>query len=152
MKAKSYKFDINAWAREFYLEANSHLFKKNTTKELLQGVRLQITEMNLAGSIPKSYFNTTFPQTKWIAEGSTQIVDMEGTSNDKNDKPKEKDAKEQESKEKEMKDNVQYVELERAEGSKKGLGTLYEQNYIVTLPPQSIRTFSIQYYMPVLTV
>lgn len=40
--AKSYKFDINAWAREFYLEANSHLFAKNTTKELLQGIRLDI--------------------------------------------------------------------------------------------------------------
>lgn len=96
MKAKSYKFDINAWAREFYLEANSHLFKKNTTKELLQGVRLQITEMNLAGSIPKSYFNTTFPQTKWIAEGSTPVVDLEGVS-PSIEQPKEKDAKQKES-------------------------------------------------------
>jgi hypothetical protein len=29
--AKTIKFDINAWAREFYLEANSHYMAKNTT-------------------------------------------------------------------------------------------------------------------------
>jgi len=57
LTAKSYKFDINAWAREFYLESNMHyLASGNTTADILQGIRLNITEMNLAGSIPKSYF------------------------------------------------------------------------------------------------
>lgn len=60
--AKSFKFDINAWAREFYLEANSHLLSKNTTSELIRGLRLNITEMNLAGSVPKSFFNGSFYQ------------------------------------------------------------------------------------------
>ena len=65
--AKSYKFDINAWAREFYLEANSHLLSKNTTSELLRGIRLNITEMNLAGSIPKSFFNgSVYAQENWV--------------------------------------------------------------------------------------
>lgn len=65
--AKSYKFDINAWAREFYLEANSHLLSKNSTSELLRGIRLNITEMNLAGSIPKSFFNgSVYAQENWV--------------------------------------------------------------------------------------
>lgn len=120
-KAKSYKFDINAWSREFYLEANSHLFKKNTTKELLQGIRLNITEMNLAGSIPKSYFNTTYPQAKWIAQGS-QIEKVNFTEPISLDqKPEQLDTVE-----KEPKDNIQFVELERAKGSLENLGTLYE--------------------------
>lgn len=68
LNAKTYKFDINAWAREFYLEANNHLLAKgNTTSELLRGIRVNITEMNLAGSIPKSFFNSTLSQAKWIA-------------------------------------------------------------------------------------
>jgi len=50
--------------------------------------------------------------------------------------------------EEEPKDNLQYVEIERAKGSAEGLGTLFEYNYIVTMEPQSIRTFTIQYYMP----
>lgn len=49
---------------------------------------------------------------------------------------------------KEPKDNIQFVEIERAKGSAEGLGTLYEQNFIVTLEPQAIRMFSIQYFMP----
>jgi hypothetical protein len=35
LTAKTYKFDINAWAREFYLEANEHYLMTNTTSELL---------------------------------------------------------------------------------------------------------------------
>jgi hypothetical protein len=53
---------------------------------------------------------------------------------------------------KEPKDNIQFVEIERAKGSAEGLGTLYEQNFIVTLEPQAIRMFSIQYFMPNLYV
>jgi len=50
------------------------------------------------------------------------------------------------------KDNIQFVEIERAKGSLESLGTLYEQNFIVTLEPQAIRMFSIQYFMPNLYV
>ena len=50
--------------------------------------------------------------------------------------------------EKEPKDNIQFVEIERAKGSLESLGTLYEQNFIVNLEPQSIRMFSIQYFLP----
>ena len=36
LTAKSYKFDINAWAREFYLESNTHyLAAGNTTADIL---------------------------------------------------------------------------------------------------------------------
>jgi len=53
--------NINEWAREYYLEANGHLMvpddptnltKRNTSLDILEGVQLNITEMNLAGSIP----------------------------------------------------------------------------------------------------
>ena len=54
--------NINEWAREYYLESNGHLMvpedvsnltKRNTSMDLLEGVMLNITEMNIAGSIPK---------------------------------------------------------------------------------------------------
>jgi hypothetical protein len=53
--------NINEWAREYYLVANGHLMvpndptnmtKRNTSLDLLGGVILNITEMNIAGSIP----------------------------------------------------------------------------------------------------
>lgn len=51
---------MNTWAREFYLEANAHLMMPNATNltdrnssmDILDGVTLNITEMNIAGSIP----------------------------------------------------------------------------------------------------
>lgn len=55
--------NINEWAREYFLEANSHLMvpndshnmsKRNTSLDILEGVMLNITEMNIAGSIPIS--------------------------------------------------------------------------------------------------
>jgi len=54
-------FNVNEWAREYYLEANGHLMvpqdptnmtKRNTSLDILEGVMLNITEMNIAGSIP----------------------------------------------------------------------------------------------------
>lgn len=59
--SKPLAIDLNAWAREFYLEANAHLMVPNDTEhmkdrnssiDVLEGVLLNITEMNLAGSIP----------------------------------------------------------------------------------------------------
>lgn len=52
--------NINEWAREFFLEANAHFMApnitnssmRNTSLDMLEGVTLNITEMNLAGSIP----------------------------------------------------------------------------------------------------
>lgn len=78
--AKDVKFDINAWAREFYLEANSHLLNKNTTSELLRGIRLNITEMNLAGSIPRSALDTTYPRANWISYDATKDKDSKKES------------------------------------------------------------------------
>lgn len=144
LTAKTRKFDINAWAREFYLEANSHLLAKNTTKELLQGIRLNITEMNLAGSVAKSYFkNKTQSQTKWFQQGS--FVE---TSDSFVQTFSESEQTLLANLDKEPLDNVQFVEIERAKGSVEGLGTLFEPNFIVNVEPQSIRTFSIQYFMP----
>lgn len=125
MKAKSIKFDVNAWAREFYLEANSHLSKKNTTTQLLQGIRLNITEMNLAGSIPKYYFNTSLPQAKWIAQGS--LSNMTDANDTDTKQPKTQQLSEQMEKlEKEPQDNIQFIEVERAKGSTPGLPALWE--------------------------
>ena len=135
----TYKFDINAWAREFYLEANEHYLVVNTTTELLQGIRLNITEMNLAGSVSKSYFdNKTQAHTKWLQLGES-VESMDSPMKTKFNMTKL---------DKEPKDNVQFVEIERAKGSYESLGTLYEQNFIVNLEPQAIRMFSIQYFMP----
>lgn len=144
LTAKSFKFDINAWAREFYLEANTHYLMSNTTSEILQGLRLNITEMNLAGSIPKSHFlNKTQAHTNWLQKG----VDIEPMDSPINNK----DVTSMVKIEKEPIDNVQFVEVDRAKGSLETLGSLFEQNFIVTLEPQSIRTFTIQYYLPNLT-
>jgi hypothetical protein len=59
--SKPLAIDLNAWAREFYLEANAHLMVpkdsdhmsvRNSSIDVLEGVILNITEMNLAGSVP----------------------------------------------------------------------------------------------------
>lgn len=54
---------MNAWAREYFLEANKH----NLT--LLKDLKIEITEMNLGGSIPKDELkaekNGKFALTKW---------------------------------------------------------------------------------------
>lgn len=128
--AKTYKFDINAWAREFYIEANSHLLKTNTTNynttsDVVRGLRLNITEMNLAGSIPRSYLNTTFPQADWIAQGT--VTEKEADKNEtKSAEPQPVIEKALAEIDKEPKDSIQFVEIERAKGSKEELGTLFE--------------------------
>jgi len=43
-------FDVNAWARDFYLEANAHLVNSaKSAYEILATMQVNITEMNLAG-------------------------------------------------------------------------------------------------------
>lgn len=78
LNAKTYKFDINAWAREFYIEANTHFLYKNTTSEIIKGIRLEIQEMNLAGSVPKAAFNSsTMQRANWMAMGQVEADSAE---------------------------------------------------------------------------
>jgi len=52
--SESYNFDLNAWAKEYYLEANAHLIQGLSPKEqetFVKAIELNITEMNAAGSI-----------------------------------------------------------------------------------------------------
>jgi len=105
--AKSQKFDVSAWAREYFIEANMH----NLTKEegstgiynLLEGVRLNITETQLSG-------------VNQVPAGPSDLV--------------------------------QQITIPRKVNSKSGLPELKELNWIVTVEPQAIRTFNIEYYMP----
>ena len=54
------RFDVNAWAREFYYEANAHLAPKDGRIELmLDDMHVNVTEMTLGGSIAKQAFNST---------------------------------------------------------------------------------------------
>lgn len=100
LNAQTFKFDINAWAREFYIEANTHYLMRNTTSEIIRGIRLEIQEMNLGGSVPKSIFNTTtMPKTNWMAMGQ---VDADSTENTQKEVKKESES----SIEKEPKDNI----------------------------------------------
>ena len=47
-------FDVNAWAREFYLDANQHLVPKNgSIASLYDKVSVNVTEMTLGGFITK---------------------------------------------------------------------------------------------------
>lgn len=52
--SESYNFDLNAWAKEYYMEANAHLIQGLSPKEqetFVKAIGLNITEMNAAGSI-----------------------------------------------------------------------------------------------------
>lgn len=52
--SRSYNFDLNAWAKEYYLEANAHLIQGLSPKEqetFVKAIEVNITEMNAAGSI-----------------------------------------------------------------------------------------------------
>lgn len=159
-EAKTYRFDVNAWAREFYIEANQHLlgnprFRGLTMSDLVRGIRLNITEMNLSGSIPKSLFQSTYQQTQWLAQGSAAEDNSTMDRIDGNNTMQNNSTKSTPSLvelDKEPKDNIQLVKVERAKGSLKTLPALTEDNYIISLEPQAIRMFSIQYYMPLLTV
>jgi hypothetical protein len=49
----SIMFNVNDYAREFYLESNTH----NLSSSLLDDVKVRVTEMTLSGSIAKSAFS-----------------------------------------------------------------------------------------------
>jgi hypothetical protein len=59
-------FDVNAFAREMYLEANEKNMSKSMKKQALVSLlKLEIEEMNIAGSIGLDYLNTSDHATKW---------------------------------------------------------------------------------------
>lgn len=52
--SQSYNFDLNAWAKEYYMEANAHLMQGLAPKDqetFVNAIATNITEMNAAGSI-----------------------------------------------------------------------------------------------------
>jgi hypothetical protein len=52
--SESYNFDLNAWAKEYYMEANAHLMQGLSPEEqetFVKAIEVNITEMNAAGSI-----------------------------------------------------------------------------------------------------
>jgi hypothetical protein len=66
---ETHQFNVNDWAREYYLEANEHLVPQNgNSSELLEGLRLTVVEMNAAGSVPKRELNITYNLTQWNPE------------------------------------------------------------------------------------
>ena len=68
--AQTYQFDVNAWARRFYLDANQHLVSKVGDQEaLLSNMTVNVTEMNLGGSITLEQLSNQ-NLTKWQTEAS----------------------------------------------------------------------------------
>lgn len=61
---KEIYFDVNAFARELYLEANSHNLTTSEQK-IVKDLKLDIEEMNLAGSIGLQTLNISDKLTKW---------------------------------------------------------------------------------------
>ena len=56
----SIMFNVNDWAREFYLEANMHNAPEDgDLSKLLEDLRVNVVEMTLSGSIAKSAFSST---------------------------------------------------------------------------------------------
>lgn len=86
--AMTQHFDINAWARDYYLEANIDMINKTfTANHLLDGMQVNITEMNLPGTVPLANFtnNPKFNQTKWL---TPKVLDPQ--DNQKLKKPKDR--------------------------------------------------------------
>jgi hypothetical protein len=148
--AEAHMFDINAWAREFYIEANQHLIvgiDQGNSSTLLAGMRLEITEMNLSGSLEMAALltgnfsrlggdnktNSTTEMTKWkVPKSQDPAFSM----------TKAKSANV-------TKDYIQEVDIPRVKGvpeSDEDKKPLKEKNYVIALEPQVIRAFSIKYW------
>lgn len=94
--SKPLAIDLNAWAREFYLEANAHLMvpkdsehmaDRNSSIDVLEGVMLNITEMNIAGSIPicqltNNHTNNTLRWFNWTTSEEDNPEGMKAVSED----------------------------------------------------------------------
>ena len=85
--SQSYNFDINAFAKEYYLEANAHLMQGLSQKDqeiFAKAIDLNITEMNAAGSISLdrlSGVNSTI-FTKWKVPEKEEPIDLNLAQND----------------------------------------------------------------------
>jgi len=86
--AQTQHFDVNAWARDYYLEANILMVNATySANQLLDGMQVNITEMNLPGTVPLANFtnNAKFNQTKWL---TPSVLDPK--NNEKLKKPKDR--------------------------------------------------------------
>lgn len=67
---QTYVFDTNKFARQYYFEANAHLFsqlKPRRSMDIMNKLGLEVTEMNLAGSVPLEEMKKKSEFTKWRA-------------------------------------------------------------------------------------
>mmetsp|Transcript_32820 Transcript_32820/g.50129 ORF Transcript_32820/g.50129 Transcript_32820/m.50129 type:complete len:126 (+) Transcript_32820:4160-4537(+) len=64
--------DLNALALEYFQEANAHLFVSKEDQDLIKLIKLNITEMNLAGSLSLEQLNRT-NLTHWNAPQDTEF-------------------------------------------------------------------------------
>lgn len=72
----TYVFDAKKYAREYYYEANAHLFgqlKARRAMALMDKLRVSITEMNLAGSVPREEMLRKGEFTKWRTPPGTEL-------------------------------------------------------------------------------
>lgn len=113
----TYIFNARRFARQFYFEANEHLFTQLPPKKalaLLKAIRLEITEMNLAGSLPLADIKKKVGVTQWKTAESSSV----------NIKP--------------PRDH----QFERVDPTKKGRPT----GFNFSLEPQRTRVFNIRYW------
>jgi hypothetical protein len=67
----TYVFNAKRFARQYYFEANEHLFTQlppQKSLDILQKIKLQITEMNLAGSLSLEDLKKKVGFTQWKVE------------------------------------------------------------------------------------
>lgn len=72
----TYVFNARRFARQYYFEANEHLFTQlpaNKSLALLKAIRLEITEMNLAGSVPLADVKKKVGVTQWKAASRSAV-------------------------------------------------------------------------------
>lgn len=118
-QARTYNFDLNAFGREFYFEANRHLSSKNAS--IIHGMKLEITEMNLAGSVNMTYFT----------KNDTKLINWKTSSQEDPSPPIKKG-----------KDLIKNITLPQ-------LSSPVNETYmIVPLAPQQIRVFSLKFIPP----
>jgi len=126
-------FDVNAWAREYYIEANEHLVPLNgNSSDLLAGVFLNITEMNLSGTMAKDKLDNGISKlTKWKTPKDQNPVNPPRKPNDML-----------------VQVEVPNTGANSLYGAQGNSTSLMEDNYMVSLEPQRIRVFLINYNVP----
>jgi hypothetical protein len=113
------QFDVNTWAREFYAEANYHL---NASETILKDLKINITEMNLGGSVElDSLKNGTLNLTQWKTDPTLDPVNV----------PKK------------PVDFVQEISLPKSALGQ--LSEIKEKSWLINLEPQRIRAFKVDY-------